>query len=75
MSAPIRHLLGLKDTDEKTIREILALAVRYKAERKSIPWRPLAGQTWALIFTKSSTRTRVSFEAGIRELEIGRAHV
>jgi len=68
MSAPIRHLLGLKDTDEKTIREILALAARYKAERKAISWRPLAGQTWALIFTKSSTRTRVSFEVGIREL-------
>jgi ornithine carbamoyltransferase len=68
MSAPIRHLLGLKDSDEKTIREILALAVRYKAERKAISWRPLAGQTWALIFTKSSTRTRVSFEVGIREL-------
>lgn len=68
MSAPIRHLLGLKDIDEKTIREILALAKRYKAERNAISWRPLAGQTWALIFTKSSTRTRVSFEVGIREL-------
>ena len=29
---------------------------------------PLAGQTWALMFSKSSTRTRVSFEVGIREL-------
>jgi ornithine carbamoyltransferase len=68
MSAPIRHLLGLKGIEEKTVREILALAARYKAERKSISWRPLAGQTWALIFTKSSTRTRVSFEVAIREL-------
>jgi len=68
MSASVRHFLGLKNADEKTIREILTLAARYKAERNSISWRPLAGQTWALIFTKSSTRTRVSFEVGIREL-------
>jgi ornithine carbamoyltransferase len=68
MSASPRHLLGLKNADEKTVREILALAARYKAERSSISWRPLAGQTWALIFTKSSTRTRVSFEVGVREL-------
>jgi ornithine carbamoyltransferase len=68
MSAPLRHLLGLKAVEEKTIREILALGARYKAERKTISWRPLAGQTWALIFNKSSTRTRVSFEVAIREL-------
>ena len=68
MNAPLRHFLGLKGIDEKTVREILALAARYKAERKSISWRPLAGQTWALVFNKSSTRTRVSFEVAIREL-------
>jgi ornithine carbamoyltransferase len=68
MSTPLRHFLGLKAMPEKSIREILALAERYKAERKSISWRPLAGQTWALIFNKSSTRTRVSFEVAIREL-------
>ena len=68
MSAPLRHFLGLKAFPEAGIREILTLAARYKAERKSISWRPLAGQTWALIFNKSSTRTRVSFEVAIREL-------
>jgi ornithine carbamoyltransferase len=68
MSMPFRHFLGLKGIDEKTLREILTLAARYKAERKAISWKPLAGQTWAMIFTKSSTRTRVSFEVGIREL-------
>ena len=68
MNAPLRHFLGLKGFEEKSIREILALAARYKSERKSISWRPLAGQTWAMIFNKSSTRTRVSFEVAIREL-------
>ena len=68
MNPPVRHLLGLKGIDEKTVREILDLAKRYKAERRTISWRPLSGQTWALLFSKSSTRTRVSFEVGIREL-------
>jgi ornithine carbamoyltransferase len=68
MSKPLRHFLGLKGIEAKTLRDILALAARYKAERNAISWRPLAGQTWAMIFTKSSTRTRVSFEVGIREL-------
>ena len=68
MSTPLRHFLGLKGFDEKNIREIFALSTRYKAERKSISWRPLAGQTWALIFNKSSTRTRVSFEVAVHEL-------
>jgi ornithine carbamoyltransferase len=68
MSNPLRHFLGLKGAPEKTLREMLSLATRYKAERKTISWRPLANQTWAMIFTKSSTRTRVSFEVAIREL-------
>ena len=68
MSKPLRHFLGLKGIEPKTIRDILDLAARYKSERNAISWRPLAGQTWAMIFTKSSTRTRVSFEVGVREL-------
>jgi len=68
MSISLRHFLGLKGVPETTLREMLSLAARYKAERKSISWRPLANQTWAMIFTKSSTRTRVSFEVAIREL-------
>jgi ornithine carbamoyltransferase len=68
MTAPLRHFLGLKGVPETTLREILTLAARYKAERKTISWRPLANQTWAMIFTKTSTRTRVSFEVAVREL-------
>jgi ornithine carbamoyltransferase len=63
-----RHLLGLAGMSETAVREILALAVRYKAERNVISWRPLARQTWAMIFTKSSTRTRISFEVAVHEL-------
>jgi ornithine carbamoyltransferase len=68
MNPPLRHFLGFKGIEEKTVREILGFATRYKAERKSISWRPLSGQTWAMIFNKSSTRTRVSFEVAVHEL-------
>ena len=40
----------------------------FKRERGSQTLLPLKGQTWAMIFAKSSTRTRVSFEVGIHEL-------
>ncbi len=46
---------------------VLQGATAFKCDRATHP-RPLAGQSWALIFSKSSTRTRVSFEVGIREL-------
>jgi ornithine carbamoyltransferase len=46
---------------------VLQRATDFKRNRTGHA-RPLAGQTWALLFSKSSTRTRVSFEVGIREL-------
>jgi len=47
---------------------ILQNAAVFKKQRADSQHKPLAGQSWALIFSKSSTRTRVSFEVGIREL-------
>ncbi|MBM3882687.1 MAG: ornithine carbamoyltransferase [Verrucomicrobia bacterium] len=64
----MRHLLSIEKLSAEEIRAILASAPRYKLERGRPGSLPLAGQSWALIFSKSSTRTRVSFEVGIREL-------
>ena len=64
----MKHLLSIEKTDAADMREILTLATKLKAERGAHSTQPLAGQTWAMIFSKSSTRTRVSFEVGIREL-------
>jgi ornithine carbamoyltransferase len=60
----------LKETDFKSheLGEVFALAREFKAKRGRNATPALAGQTWAMIFSKSSTRTRVSFEVGIHEL-------
>ena len=64
----MKHLLSIKSMDADSIKSILEHASLIKAQRGTSQNQPLAGQTWAMIFTKSSTRTRVSFETGIREL-------
>jgi ornithine carbamoyltransferase len=64
----MKHLLGLQELSRPDIDQILAGSVTMKAERRRHSSQKLAGQTWALLFSKSSTRTRVSFEVGIREL-------
>ncbi|PYK02433.1 MAG: ornithine carbamoyltransferase [Verrucomicrobia bacterium] len=64
----MKHLLSLEKLARSDMERILADAVVFKKERNRHGKLPLAGQTWALIFNKSSTRTRVSFEVGIREL-------
>ncbi len=65
----MKHLLSIESLSAAEIEEILGLGLRLKALRgKARHPRPLRGQTWALIFGKSSTRTRVSFEVGIHEL-------
>jgi ornithine carbamoyltransferase len=63
----MKHLLSIEELQGAQIEALLTDAVRLKAQRGSHE-QPLVGQTWAMIFTKSSTRTRVSFEVGIREL-------
>ncbi len=64
----MKHLLSIEALTRADMEDILAGGVRLKQERGRHTHQPLAGQVWAMIFAKSSTRTRVSFEVGIREL-------
>ena len=66
----MKHLLSIEELSKDRIWKLIDNAVSLKTERNKGAHKdlPLAGQTWAMIFTKSSTRTRVSFEVGIREL-------
>lgn len=65
----MKHLLKLADLSSEEIFAILNLADQLKYERKNnIPHPHLAGKKLGMIFTKSSTRTRVSFEVGMTEL-------
>ena len=84
----MKHLLKLGDLSKEEIVEILDLADKLKYEKKhGIEHHLLKGKTLGMIFQKSSTRTRVSFEVGIfdlggtalflspRDLQIGRGEV
>jgi ornithine carbamoyltransferase len=62
-----RHFLDLRDFDTATLRHMLDIAAGFKASG-GVTSRPLAGKSVALIFEKPSTRTRVSFEVGVRQL-------
>lgn len=62
------HLLSIEESSAQCLTELIELALKLKASRGAHTTQPLAGQTWAMIFTKASTRTRVSFEVGVREL-------
>jgi ornithine carbamoyltransferase len=64
----MKHLLSIEELTRGEIETVLRRTAEFKTNRGKISTRPLAGQTWALIFSKPSTRTRVSFEVGIREL-------
>jgi len=68
MTAP-RHFLDLDRFDTATLRRILDLGLDLKRDgRKRRGGSPLEGRTLAMIFEKPSTRTRVSFEVGMRQL-------
>ncbi len=65
----MRHFLSLKDFTKSEILEMISLAQKIKEETKNRVFTPyLDKQTLGMIFEKSSTRTRVSFETGIYQL-------
>lgn len=67
----MNNLLSIEELSKELLWKLIDNAVSLKTERinngahKKLP---LKGETWAMMFSKSSTRTRVSFEVGIREL-------
>ncbi len=62
------HFLKETDFTRAQVAEIFSLADSFKKGRGRHTPPSLKGQTWAMIFSKSSTRTRVSFDVGIHEL-------
>ena len=90
MSLRGRDFLSVNDFSREELREILDFALELKVGRQEgKDYKLLSGKTLGMIFQKSSTRTRVSFEVGMYQLggsalflssddlqiEIGRAHV
>ena len=64
-----RHLLTLQDWSEDELLQCLSLALRMKdMQKRGEKQTCLEGKTLAMIFAKSSTRTRVSFEVGVSQL-------
>jgi ornithine carbamoyltransferase len=61
------HFLSVEKSNREELLRLLTDAQKFKATRGQ-SCSLLSGQTWALIFNKPSTRTRVSFEVGLREL-------
>ena len=65
----MKHLLKLADLSAAEITEILNVADQLKYEKKNgVEHHLLKGKTLGMIFSKSSTRTRVSFEVGMHDL-------
>ena len=74
MTKAMRHFLDLNEIPTKELRNILSASIAMKAKlaaQKKLgtkPVKPLEGKTLAMIFEKPSTRTRVSFDVGMRQL-------
>jgi len=65
----VKHFLSLKDYSKEEILEIIELGLQIKKETKNKIFKPyLKNVNLGMIFEKSSTRTRVSFETGINQL-------
>jgi ornithine carbamoyltransferase len=64
-----QHFLSILDLDRETLQRIILRAIELKQmQRDGVIHEPLKNKTLAMIFEKSSTRTRVSFEAGMAQL-------
>jgi ornithine carbamoyltransferase len=74
MAGMVRHFIDIADWDSDTLHGIIAEARARKARRAGLPHgesdpdAPLTGRVLALIFDKHSTRTRISFDVGMRQL-------
>lgn len=65
----MKDFISLNDITSEELKELLDLSIKLKDEtKKGIPHPILKGKTLGMIFTKSSTRTRVSFEVGMTQL-------
>jgi ornithine carbamoyltransferase len=64
----MKNFLSIESLTREEILSLLQAAALMKATRGRHTEHPLRHQCWALMFSKSSTRTRVSFEVGVREL-------
>jgi ornithine carbamoyltransferase len=69
MSKLVQHFLTLDDLSPSTLHGLIDRAIELKAiTKRGALYEPLKNKTLAMIFSKSSTRTRVSFEVGMRQL-------